>query len=706
MLDIAFGEVSRSAAVNTLLDCLRPLELTGTLYLGYPLLKSVEGMVKLDALLTCEEHGVIAFDLTTDIGTMDAAKEDVIEELQTDIAVGIENRLKQHRELRQGRNLAFEVHVVNLVPAPVHGLSNPALMVLSGPELLDTLKRFGPIPRNLLEYVNASFQTTTTLRPKKRRVSVTKSNSRGGILKDIEAKIANLDRWQKRAAIEFPEGPQRIRGLAGSGKTIVLAQKAALLHVGNPDWDICVTFNTRSLYQQFQALIRRFTFEINGEEPDWDKLKVVHAWGSLSSPGVYSDIAKSNGTVPRDFSYAKSKYGMGQSFSGVCKELSAELKGLSAKGLYDVVLIDEAQDLPIEFFDIVYKATRSPKRIVWAYDELQNLGDYTMPPAEVLFGNNAQGQPNVRLENRQDQPQQDIILRVCYRNTPWALATAHALGFGIYRSDGLVQMFDEVELWNEIGYSSKSGTLTLGKPASLTRSPDCSPSYFVELMTSKDAVKTKQFSTREEEADWIAKEVKKNLVRDELEHDDILIVIADPLTARSSAAVVMRALQKVGLESHLAGVTASRDFLFTDNSIALTSIHRAKGNEAPMVYVLGAESCFKGYDLSRKRNILFTAITRSRAWVRISGIGKSMELLSKEIDAVESSNFYLNFRYPTEPEIKKLTRIHRDRSADEKASISKDIEGAQRLLKMIEDGDLSPDTLPESIQSMLRSSYS
>jgi Resolvase, N terminal domain len=43
-------------------------------------------------------------------------------------------------------------------------------------------------------------------------------------MKIIEREIANLDRWQKRAAIETPKGPQRIRGLACSGKTIVLAQ--------------------------------------------------------------------------------------------------------------------------------------------------------------------------------------------------------------------------------------------------------------------------------------------------------------------------------------------------------------------------------------------------------------------------------------------------------------------------------------------------
>ena len=43
----------------------------------------------------------------------------------------------------------------------------------------------------------------------------------------LEKSIATLDQQQNRAAIETVEGVQRIRGLAGSGKTIVLAIKAA-----------------------------------------------------------------------------------------------------------------------------------------------------------------------------------------------------------------------------------------------------------------------------------------------------------------------------------------------------------------------------------------------------------------------------------------------------------------------------------------------
>jgi superfamily I DNA and RNA helicase len=703
MLDVAFGEANQTREATELLSKLREVNPTGTLYIGYPLLSAADGRLQIDALLTCEEFGVVAFDLSGQGEQPQQGWVDSLSRLHNDMFVGLETKLKEHRELRKGRNLAFEIRTVTLAPRlPDCALPEDVIVVTPG-SLLGILSKGAPLERSLLQYVNAAIQTTSTMKPRKKRANVTGKQSKGAIVKEIEKQIANLDRWQKKAAIEYPEGPQRIRGLAGSGKTIVLAQKAALLHAKHPDWQIVVTFNTRSLYQQFRALIQRFHFEIARDDPDWTKLRVMHAWGSASTAGVYSEIARANGKAARDFGYAKEKYGSGLAFSGVCKELLSEVSIEQAVQVYDLIIIDEAQDLPQEFFQIAYGAVKQPKRIVWAYDELQNLGDYTMPPAETIFGRDPSGRPRVSLRNLQDHPQQDIILRVCYRNTPWSLTAAHALGFGIYRPEGLVQMFDDVGLWTEIGYEAVDGTLQLGRQVKLSRSKDASPEFFSSLLNPTDALRLNLFDNAERENEWVAQEIYRNLEHDELEADDILVIIADPLAVRSHGAALMRTLQKHGVGAHIAGITSSRDLIFQDDSVAITSIHRAKGNEAPMVYVVGAEACFGGWDLSRKRNIIFTAITRSRAWVRISGVGSNMEKLVAEVGAVETSGFQLQFTYPTEDEINKLKRIHRDRSDNEVASIKKDVESFERLIHMIDAGEIALESLPEKIQAILRS---
>jgi superfamily I DNA and RNA helicase len=109
-------------------------------------------------------------------------------------------------------------------------------------DLPDKIGAFPEIQNGFFKPLQAALQRVTTIKPAKKRTRVVRDESRGAILKKIEREIANLDRWQKRAAIESPEGPQRIRGLAGSGKTIVLALKAAYLHAQHPDWTIAVVF--------------------------------------------------------------------------------------------------------------------------------------------------------------------------------------------------------------------------------------------------------------------------------------------------------------------------------------------------------------------------------------------------------------------------------------------------------------------------------
>lgn len=55
------------------------------------------------------------------------------------------------------------------------------------------------------------------------------------------------DEAQRLVSMQLPSGPQRIRGLAGTGKTIVLSLKAAITHKKFEDFRILYLFNTQSL---------------------------------------------------------------------------------------------------------------------------------------------------------------------------------------------------------------------------------------------------------------------------------------------------------------------------------------------------------------------------------------------------------------------------------------------------------------------------
>jgi superfamily I DNA and RNA helicase len=701
MLQIVIGQNKRNMlAQEALMNVTKKANLVGTLYLGYPIIATADHMVTLDGLLTTREHGVVAIDFLSP--DANAAPEEV-RERQDDAYNAVYRKLLDYKPLVNKRSLAVPVEVLSFGPQEVN-LPDEDLVCAGPDSILEKLNLFQGISDDQLRLVNAAIQRVTTIKPAAKRLNVEKPNSRGAIIKRIEREIANLDQWQKSAAIECPDGPQRIRGLAGSGKTIVLALKAAYLHAANPEWDIALTFHSRALYQQFRDLVRRFCFEHKNDEPDWSKLRILHSWGSVRYPGIYSEIAAANDLPVRDFGYARGIYAADQAFGGICDELLAGIKLKTETALlFDAILIDEAQDLPKSFFEICYLSTRDPKRVVWAYDELQNLGSYSMAPPSELFGNNNRGEPRVpNLDEVEGTAKKDIVLPVCYRNTPWALTTAHAVGFGIYRRKGLVQFFDDPTLWQEIGYRVERGELSAGSEVALVRRENSYPSYFRELLKPEDSVSWHAFEESDKQFDWVAEQIRRNLTEDELKHTDILIVIPDAIQAKSVAGQLTGALDKYEIQAHLAGVTSSLDSLYQEDSVAITSIYRAKGNEAAMVYVVNSEYAAEPFKSVRGRNILFTAITRSRAWVRISGCGPRMNEIISELQSVRQNDYQLRFQVPTAETLANIRKIHRDMSTAEITKRSSALQNAEPLLAMLESGELPPEALPDEFKKRLQ----
>lgn len=701
-LDVVYGESRDRTAAQALAHALRQVVTDGTVYLGYPVLATADERVEVDALLVSSSHGLVAFLLPDSTPSGPDDWKDLIRDQDRLYSV-LESHLGRHEALRRGRRLAIhpETATVFSVPVPpsedVHEGTYIAL-----DQVADWLRGLSGIDPDLERALHAALQRVSTIKPSKKRTKVTKESSRGAVLKVIEAGIANLDRWQKQAAIESPEGPQRIRGLAGSGKTVVLALKAAYWHAQNPDWRIAVTFASRALYQQFDDLITRFSFEHSNDKPDPDKLKVIHSWGSRGRAGVYSTIAQALGVEPLDFLTARKKYGMDAAFQGACAELLAVATAAThVPQLFDAMLIDEAQDLPPEFFQLVYLCTTEPKRIVWGYDELQRLSEAAMPSTDELFGTGPRGESRVTLQAAPDTPRRDIVLPVCYRNTPWALATAHALGIGVYRKGGLLQHPDDPTLWTEIGYNVVSGHLQAGAAVTLKRSTDSAPKYFAEQLVTDDAVVLQSFPDEAAQDLWVADQIATNISTDELEPDDILIVLPDTYRAKTRGPRLMKMLRERGIASHQVGVTTSADEVFRPESVALAHIYRAKGNEAPMVYVVDAQHCATEFNAVTRRNILFTAITRSRAWVRICGHGDLVDVIVDEAQQVVDSQFQLKFRIPTDDELRRLRHLHRDRPAEQEASVRRNTSRLVSFLEAVDRGEMDVHDLPDDVQARL-----
>ncbi|MFD7488711.1 DEAD/DEAH box helicase [Streptomyces mirabilis] len=701
-LQVVYGESRDRIRASLLAEQLREVTDEGTLYLGYPVLATADETIEVDALMVSQAHGLIAFLLPNSIpqSTQDWEEAQARQDRLYDV---LDSTLSKHSTLRKRRSLAVDITTVTVFPDRVEAPESDAEGSIYS-NLQDVAEHIGQLPgldESLERAVQAALQRVTTMKPVKKRASVQDGASRGAVLKIIEAGIANLDQWQKRAAIETPEGPQRIRGLAGSGKTVVLALKAAYLHTQHPDWRIAFTYYSRALHEQIGNLVTRFAFEFSNDRPDEEYLQIMHSWGSASRAGLYSEMARAAGTTARDWNYARATYGMDDAFQGICRELLTIVRETRPDPIFDVVLIDEAQDLPPEFFQLVYHFTKDPKRIVWGYDELQKLSESAMPSTDELFGTGPERESLVSIVNRDNEPRKDIVLPVCYRNTPWALATAHALGIGAYREGGLLQHFGEPELWADIGYETVRGELALGERVALRRKHDSAPAYFREQLRVDDAVVMQAFDSQEAQDIWVARQIKKNLTEDELEHDDILIVLPDVYRAKSRAPRLMRTLREHDISSHLVGVNTSADTVFVRGSVALAHIFRAKGNEAPMVYVVDAQYAAHDYNAVTRRNTLFTAITRSRAWVRIVGYGDAMDVISREVDTVRQKNFQLEFTIPSRAELDRMRQVNRSQSAHGRASVKRATEGLQMFMEAYEAEEIELGDIPPALRTRL-----
>ncbi len=685
-------------------------ELEGYLYIGYPILSTIDGAYSIDALWISPRQGIVIFDL------VEGKSPEDYRERQDDYANKLEAKLKGRSELVDRRVLCVPINVVTFAPAlaNISQEEEDYPLCATEVELTHYIAGLRWDKEGYFEKTVSVIQAVSTLRKSRRKREAHKKESRGSKLKRLEDSIANLDSHQSRAVIETVEGVQRIRGLAGSGKTIVLAQKVAYLHAQHPEWKIAVTFNTRSLKGQLRYLINSFYIEQTSEEPDWGNIDIIHAWGAPGGGeknGMYYMFCRISDVEYSDYMTARQTYGSRDPFGEVCKRALADAKSCTSK--YDVILVDEAQDFSPAFLELCYRMLREPHRLVYAYDELQNLRLQSLPSPEVIFGRKEDGTPKVSFQQSSPgKPQQDIILDKCYRNSRPVLVTAHALGFGIYHQparngeSGLIQMFDQYSLWKDIGYKVRQGALEDGQHVILERTPESSPLFLEEHSPDDDLVLFKSFQTKEEQDCWVAEEIVKNIREEELRHDDIVVINPEPFTTRKNVPSIREMLFQQGIQSHVAGVDSAPDVFFSEDntSVVFTGIYRAKGNEAAMVYIIHAESCFDApsYDLAKVRNQLFTAITRSKAWVRVVGIGKAMDQLIEEYQKVKAHDFRLDFVCPTREQRERMNVVNRDMSKAEKDRIARNQRNLAALIDELEKGMVRPEDFDKEQIEILR----
>lgn len=616
------------------------------LYHNYPFFLDEEGENIPSEILIISKYGIFIIWIVRDVKIdPDSILEvnDVIEQLM----FVIQSKLMINRTLRRFKINTPEYITTPRIYAPIldAGINFKYPVYRNEEQLFRSIKK---IINNSeifhdLEYqeIRATLEGSKPLKQKKKR-KVNSKKSKGYIVNELENKIALFDKRQRTFFSKPIEGPTRIRGLAGSGKTIVLTMKAAILHLSNPEAEIVYTFWTKSLYQQIKQWITKFyTQYSSGRKPNWEKIKILHGWGSKRKDGLYRNICLSNGQTPLSLTYLKD---YAYPFDEACKRL---LKNVNLTPEFDYILIDEGQDFPASFIQICNKVSKDNK-FVLAYDDQQSIFQSKAPNPGDIFGYDEHHNPKKDFK-------EDLILHKVYRNPREVLISAHALGFGIY-GNKIVQVIEDMDYWEDIGYEVIEGCPVSGSIIKVKRPEKNSLSFISTNFKPEEIIKVEVCQDLDHQISKLVQLIKNDIEVEKLNPDDILVITVNDYNAKSVLQKLSDALEK---ENILSNDIHTDPFnimnFFIKDHVTLSTIHKAKGNEAYSVYIICIDFLFQFPNLI-KRNRLFTGITRSKAWVTLMGVGEYAEECQNEIKKALSNCPYLIFKYPDEEEIKRIKR--------------------------------------------------
>lgn len=360
-----------------------------------------------------------------------------------------------------------------------------------------------------------------------------------------------MDLHQERFAKRLNHGHRVIRGVAGSGKTLILVTRARLLSRTNPAGEVLVTCFTKALASVLRAQLS-----------SCPNVKV------MTLDQLASELIQSAGLEHPGFRGARTPY-----------SVALDAIGLRPPQRFRAVMVDEAQDFDDDALRLCVALTE-PRAdgmgdLLIVADSAQRIYDRSFSWSAA--GIQARGRTSV--------------LRVNYRNTQEVLAFASAFVDADSAADGMevpVAARDDLDTDDEI----------VVVPAEASeRHGDAPTVRFVDDLDAEiDAVV-------EAVGEWYS---------DRLPSRSIAVLMQSG-TDGSRAERLVAALTARNVPAFWATESsASKGRVgLTEEAVIVSTIHSAKGLEFPRVVVCGLSQRGTGEWVSRNRNALYVGFTRA-----------------------------------------------------------------------------------------------
>ena len=431
--------------------------------------------------------------------------------------------------------------------------------------------------------------------------------------------MVSLDKYLSReqeelSRLAIDDSPRLVRGVAGSGKSVVLANIVAryihrrLKSLEMPmfrevEMSIAVTCFNRALVDFLKQKIRLAYKEQTLSEDIPASVLVVNHLNSL----MYT--LKHDRHWPIEYIPVSERENLGaenwaKRYREQIHNFATENPEWYAASCFDAIFIDEGQDLDPEEYRLILDLIKpnevsGEKPVVIFYDDAQNIYGRSRPVWRDV-GINVVGE-------------RSFVMRECFRNTRQIVELAFNVLLG---SQALPNQRVQTRTYADVNYLKERGVIE--------ETGDHFRVGFAEREDKKPEIKC--FSDTYSEVTWLAEEVVRLIKDESVRPEDILVIFY-----RQSHFNYELLKQKINkslpyLEFILPfGNSPDKDrYIFQPRKLTITNVYGAKGYDAPIVFVAGVDR----FTLDKEgRAAFYVGATRAKLRLYVSGIDGGESLL-------------------------------------------------------------------------------
>ncbi|MFO1040193.1 MAG: AAA domain-containing protein [Planctomycetaceae bacterium] len=379
---------------------------------------------------------------------------------------------------------------------------------------------------------------------------------------------------QRLSNLELDGKPRLVRGVAGSGKTVILSNwlaRTARRVLGDPDTQIWAIYANRSLHRLLRESIEAaWKGGRNMFEFPWQNVELMHIKDVLA------------GLLP---SVSLSMDSFGFEYDLAAKEFLNRQDEVSILPRCHALFIDEAQDMGPSTLRLLLSLVeqsdsedRNSRSAHIFYDNAQNIYGRKTPKWSE-FGLDMRGRSTIMRESfRSTRPITELAINVLHRLTPLSDHHDHKE----LMSMGLIERTERNgQEWLRVNFNQVDGP----KPH------------------------IRQFDTRDDEITELWNHIYKLIVKESVLASDICLIYNGKSVARLLESKLAPKLTSIGVEL---SIQTNRPFERRPNTLLMTTSHSYKGYDAEIVLIPCADQ-FVTHEGQVLAANLYVAMTRARS---------------------------------------------------------------------------------------------